>query len=92
MARSTRTAQSQAEVQAEIQAKRLISPPHPIHSPTGYLAEAISCEEIENEGDRLEKARIESVKMLESGRERLIGMERRLRELRIRSLGLMKGK
>lgn len=42
-------------------------------------------ETIDAEGDRLERARIESVRQLEKGRERLIAMERKLKELRNKS-------
>lgn len=57
-------------------------PPHPLHTPTGYLFDALSLESQQAEADRLEMARVAAVREVERGREQLIKAERALKEAR----------
>ncbi|PWZ03129.1 protein AF-9 [Testicularia cyperi] len=57
-------------------------PPHPLHTPTGYLFDCLSLEAQQAEADRLELARIAAVRELERGREQLIKAEKALKEAR----------
>lgn len=59
-------------------------PPHPLHTPTGYLFDALSLEAQQAEGDRLDMARVAAIRDLESGREQLIRAERALKDARNR--------
>ena len=59
-------------------------PPHPLHTPTGYLFDALSLEAQQAEGDRLDMARIAAIRDLESGREQLIRAEKALKDARNR--------
>lgn len=63
-------------------------PPHPLHTPTGYLFDALSLEAQNAEADRLEMARITAIRELEVGREQLIRAEKALKDARVRIAGL----
>lgn len=63
-------------------------PPHPLHTPTGYLFDALSLEAQNAEGERLEMARIAAIKDLEKGREQLIKAEKALKDARNRIAAL----
>lgn len=59
-------------------------PPHPLHTPTGYLFDALSQEAQQAEADRLDTARIAAIRDLEKGREQLIRAEKALKDARNR--------
>lgn len=59
-------------------------PPHPLHTPTGYLFDALSQEAQQAEADRLDMARIAAIRDLENGREQLIKAEKALKDARNR--------
>ncbi|TKY84996.1 hypothetical protein EX895_006076 [Sporisorium graminicola] len=59
-------------------------PPHPLHTPTGYLFDALSLEAQNAESDRLDMARIAAIRELEKGREQLIKAEKALKDARLR--------
>lgn len=58
------------------------APPHPLHTPTGQLLEAFSLEAQRAEADRLDLARQDAIKQLTDDRERLITLERQIKEAR----------
>ena len=59
-----------------------VAPPHPLHTPTGQLLEAFSLEAQRSEADRLDLARQDAIKQLTDDRERLITLERQIKEAR----------
>lgn len=59
-------------------------PPHPLHTPTGYLFDALSLEAQNAEADRIDMARVAAIRDLERGREQLIRAEKSLKEARNR--------
>ncbi|KAJ1032627.1 hypothetical protein NDA16_000650 [Ustilago loliicola] len=63
-------------------------PPHPLHTPTGYLFDALSQEAQQAEADRLDMARIAAIRDLEEGREQLIKAEKALKDARNRIASL----
>ncbi|SJX61207.1 related to YAF9-Component of a chromatin modifying complex [Sporisorium reilianum f. sp. reilianum] len=63
-------------------------PPHPLHTPTGYLFDALSLEAQNAEADRLDMARIAAIRELDKGREQLIRAERALKDARSRIAAL----
>lgn len=63
-------------------------PPHPLHTPTGYLFDALSVEAQQAEADRIDMARIAAIRELEKGREQLIKAEKALKEARTRIAAL----
>lgn len=63
-------------------------PPHPLHTPTGYLFDALSIEAQQSEGERLDMARIAAIRDLEKGREQLIKAEKALKDARNRIAAL----
>lgn len=63
-------------------------PPHPVHTPTGHLLEALSLEAQRAEADRIDLARANAVHQLDSDRERLIEVEKKLRDTRTRLAAL----
>lgn len=73
--------QTQSEVADDGKAQQQF-PPHPLHTPTGYLFDALSLESQQAESDRLEMARIAAVREIERGRDQLINAERALKEAR----------
>ncbi|PKI82923.1 Yaf9p [Malassezia vespertilionis] len=69
-------------------ADREKNPLHPLHTPTGHLAEALSLEAQRNEADRIDQARVNLVRQLDSDRVRLIEMERSVAEARAKIAAL----
>ncbi|KAJ9477594.1 Protein AF-9-like protein [Pseudozyma hubeiensis] len=63
-------------------------PPHPLHTPTGYLFDALSLEAQNAEADRLDMARVAAIRDLEEGREQLIKAEKALKDARNRIANL----
>lgn len=63
-------------------------PPHPLHTPTGYLFDALSLEAQNAEADRLDMARVAAIRELERGREQLIKAEKALKDARARIASL----
>ncbi|CDU24704.1 related to YAF9-Component of a chromatin modifying complex [Sporisorium scitamineum] len=63
-------------------------PPHPLHTPTGYLFDALSLEAQNAEADRLDMARIAAIRELERNREQLIKAEKALKDARNRIAAL----
>ncbi|SPO22556.1 probable Protein AF-9 homolog [Ustilago trichophora] len=63
-------------------------PPHPLHTPTGYLFDALSIEAQQSEGERLDLARIAAIRELERGRDQLIRAEKALKDARNRIAAL----
>ncbi|EST06272.1 hypothetical protein PSEUBRA_004156 [Kalmanozyma brasiliensis GHG001] len=63
-------------------------PPHPLHTPTGYLFDALSLEAQNAEADRIDLARVAAIRELEKGREQLIRAEKSLKEARNRIASL----
>lgn len=63
-------------------------PPHPLHTPTGYLFDALSLEAQNAEADRLDMARVAAIRDLEQGREQLIKAEKALKDARNRIANL----
>ena len=63
-------------------------PPHPLHTPTGYLFDALSLEAQNAEADRLDLARIAAIRELEAGRQQLIKAEKALKDARNRIAAL----
>ena len=56
--------------------------PHPLHTPTGQLFDALSVEAQRAEADRIDLARANAIRQLDSDRQRLIETERLLKEAR----------
>ncbi|WFD36244.1 NuA4 histone H4 acetyltransferase complex and the SWR1 complex subunit [Malassezia cuniculi] len=65
-----------------------VTPPHPLHTPTGQVLEAFSLEAQRNEADRLDLARTDAVRQLNADRERLIMLERLIKEARAQLPGV----
>ncbi|SNX82515.1 probable Protein AF-9 homolog [Melanopsichium pennsylvanicum] len=63
-------------------------PPHPLHTPTGYLFDAMSIEAQQSEGRRIDMARIAAIRELERGRDQLIKAEKALKDARNRIIAL----
>ncbi|WFC97169.1 NuA4 histone H4 acetyltransferase complex and the SWR1 complex subunit [Malassezia brasiliensis] len=63
-------------------------PPHPVHTPTGHLFEALSLEAQRAEADRIDLARANAVHQLDADRARLIHTEKLLRDTRARIAAL----
>ncbi len=63
-------------------------PPHPLHTPTGYLFDALSFEAQQAEADRLDMARIAAIRELEKSRDQLIKSEKALKDARNRIASL----
>ncbi len=59
-------------------------PPHPLHTPTGYLFDALSLEAQNAEADRIDMARVAAIRELEKSREQLIRAEKALKDARNR--------
>lgn len=68
--------------------KTPLVPPHPLHTPTGYLFDALSHEAQQAEGERLDMARIAAIRALEKDRDQLIRAEKALKEARTRIAAL----
>ncbi|KAI3614733.1 hypothetical protein CBS9595_004004 [Malassezia furfur] len=64
------------------------APPHPVHTPTGHLFEALSLEAQRAEADRIDLARANAVHQLDADRARLIHTEKLLRDTRARIAAL----
>lgn len=56
--------------------------PHPVHTPSGHLFEALSLEAQRAEADRIDLARANAVHQLDADREKLIQTEKLLRDAR----------
>lgn len=63
-------------------------PPHPLHTPTGQLLDAFSLEAQRDEADRLDLARADAIRQLNADRERLITLERQIKEARAQLPGM----
>ncbi|WFD41599.1 NuA4 histone H4 acetyltransferase complex and the SWR1 complex subunit [Malassezia psittaci] len=68
--RKARDAQEQAQ------------PPHPVHTPTGHIFEALALEAQQAEADRIDLARANAVQQLDKKRAKLIETEKLLRDVR----------
>ncbi|WFD30000.1 NuA4 histone H4 acetyltransferase complex and the SWR1 complex subunit [Malassezia sp. CBS 17886] len=62
--------------------------PHPLHTPTGHIFEALSLEAQRDEADRIDLARADAVRQLDEDRDKLIRMEKTLGEQRARLASL----
>lgn len=63
-------------------------PPHPVHTPTGHIFDALSLEAQRAEADRIDLARANAVHQLDRDRAQLIHTEKLLRETRARLAAL----
>lgn len=73
---------------AEKESGKQAVPPHPLHTPTGYLFDSLSLEAQQAEADRIDMARIAAIRELEKGREQLIKAEKALKDARNRIASL----
>ncbi|WFC97517.1 NuA4 histone H4 acetyltransferase complex and the SWR1 complex subunit [Malassezia yamatoensis] len=63
-------------------AQEKTQPPHPVHTPTGHLFEALALEAQQAEADRIDLARANAVQQLDKKRTKLIETEKLLRDVR----------